>query len=84
VIATLSQSVNDARAIARRQLGRVLMLLAILDTSVIVVVLVLAVAWSRYHLSTPYFLALLLVSVGCVIAARVGIGIRLKRRAGNL
>jgi hypothetical protein len=83
-MATAPQSIHDARTIARRQLGRVLMLLAILDTSVIVVVLVLAVAWSRYHLSTPYFLALLLVSVGAVIAARVAIGVRLKRRAGNL
>jgi hypothetical protein len=83
-MATAPQTVHDARTIARRQLGRVLMLLAILDTSVIIVVLVLAVAWSRYHLSTPYFLALLLVSVGTVIAVRVAIGVRLKRRSGNL
>jgi hypothetical protein len=75
---------EQARSRARFQLRRVLIVLAILDTSVLVVVIGLAVAWSRYHLPTAYFLTLVLVAVGGILTARVALGVRLKRRSGNL
>ena len=75
---------NEARTKARRQLRRVLGLLAILDAGVLVLVLVLAAAWSRFHLPTPYFLGLLLGGVAAILMARVALGVRLKRRSGDL
>jgi hypothetical protein len=77
-------SVEGARRTARRQLGRVLAALAILDVSVVILVVGLAVAWSRFHLPTLYFLALVLSGVSAILLARVALGIRLKRRSGNL
>jgi len=79
-----SHSTERARTTARRQLRRVLLLLAILDTSVLVLVVGLAVAWSRFHIPTPYFLALVLAGVGAILVARIALGIRHKRRSGNL
>lgn len=77
-------STEEARARARRQLRQLLGLLALLDTTVLVVVVGLAIAWSRFHLPTLDFLALVFVTVGTVIVARVALGVRLKRRSGNL
>jgi hypothetical protein len=79
-----SESPDEARTRARRQLGRVLGLLALLDISVVVLVVGLAIAWSRLHFPTAYLLALVLIGVGAILAARVWMGVRLKRRSGNL
>jgi hypothetical protein len=75
---------DQVRIHARRQLGRVLTLLAFLDITVVVLVVVLAIAWSRLHFPTPYLLTLVLVGIGAILAARVWMGVRLKRRSGNL
>jgi hypothetical protein len=75
---------NLARTRARMQLGRVLTLLAILDTSVVVLVVGLAIAWSRLHFPTLYLVTFLLVGIGGILGARIWMGVRLKRRAGNL
>ncbi|MGC2290184.1 MAG: hypothetical protein WA688_10080 [Thermoplasmata archaeon] len=79
-----SNSTDHARLMARRQLSRVLILLAFLDTSVLVLVVGLSLAWSRFHIPTPYFLGLVLGGVAAILAARVALGVRLRRRSGNL
>jgi hypothetical protein len=60
------------------------MLLAMLDISVVVLVVGLAVAWSRLHFATLYLLTFVLIGVGAILTARVWIGVRLKRRQGDL
>jgi hypothetical protein len=79
-----SSSVELARATARRQLRRVLTLLAILDTSVVALVVGLAVVWARYHPPTPFIVAPVLGGVSAILLTRVALGVRLKRRSGNL
>lgn len=79
-----SQSADQARVKARHQLRRVLLLLAILDTSVLVVVIGLAVAWDRFHFPVAYFVALVVGAVSGILLVRVALGVRLKRRAGDL
>jgi hypothetical protein len=59
-------------------------LLAVLDTGVLVLVLGLAVAWSRLHIPTLDFLALVLLGVAAILVTRIALGVRLKRRSGNL
>jgi NhaP-type Na+/H+ or K+/H+ antiporter len=83
-MATATPSADAARATARRQLRRVLLILAGLDTSVLVVVIGLAVAWARLHFPTSYLLALVLGTVSAILLARVALGVRLKRRTGEL
>jgi hypothetical protein len=78
------ETVDSAREIARRQLHRVLGLLALLDVSALILVLGLTVAWSRNELPSLYFLGLVIGGLGSIILVRVGVGIRLKRRSGNL
>jgi hypothetical protein len=80
---TGSESKDLARRTARRQLRQVLLLLAILDSSVLALVVGLAVAWSRLQFPTPYFLVLVLGAVGGVLAVRIALGVRLKRRSGD-
>ncbi|MFZ0831055.1 MAG: hypothetical protein WCB18_01735 [Thermoplasmata archaeon] len=69
---------------ARRQLRHVLLELALLDTSVLVLVIGLAVAWAKLHFPTLELLALILVGVGTILCLRVALAVRLKRRSGNL
>jgi hypothetical protein len=83
-MATATPSADEARVKARRQLRRVLLILALLDASVLVVVIGLAVAWARLHFPTSYFLALVLGTVSAILLVRVALGIRLKRRTGEL
>ena len=75
---------EDARVRARRQLARVLVWLALLDSSVLVLVVSLAVIWSRYHVPAPVILTLVLGGVGTIILVRIALGVRLKRRSGEL
>jgi hypothetical protein len=79
-----SGSGEAARTVARRQLGRVLALLAVLDVSVLVFVVGLALAWARFRFPVEYFLTFILVGVGGFLIARFAIGVRLKRRSGDL
>jgi hypothetical protein len=81
---TTPQSLDQARTTARRQLNRLLVVLAILDASVLVLVVGLALAWARFHIPTIYFLAFVLSGVGAILAVRVSLGVRLKHRSGNL
>ncbi len=81
---TTPPAIDQARITARRQLRRVLGVLALLDTSVLIIVVGLAIAWTHFHFPTLDFLALVFVTVGGVLIARVALGVRLKRRSGNL
>jgi len=69
---------------ARRQLGRVLSALALLDTAVLVAVVLLAIARQSFRLTASEFLGLVLVLVGTILAVRVALAVRLRSRSGNL
>lgn len=73
----------DAVYRARRQLRRVLRTLALLDVSVVVLVVLLAVAKSALQWSTEEFLILVLSGIVLVLAARVALAISLRRKAGG-
>jgi hypothetical protein len=79
-----SPATEEARQTARRQLGQVLWVLAVLDTSVLVLVIGLAIAWSRLRFPTPELLGLMLGGVASILCLRVFLAVRLKRRSGNL
>jgi len=82
--ATEGSSRTEASLRARRQLRRVLSVLALLDTLVLVSVVVLAEARASAGLTTPEFLSLILGAVGAIIAVRVALAVRLKKRSGSL
>jgi len=82
--ATEGSSRIEASLRARRQLRRVLSVLALLDTLVLVSVVVLAEARASAGLTTPEFLSLILGAVGAIIAVRVALAVRLKKRSGSL
>jgi len=75
---------SEAGREARHQLGRVLLALALLDTGVLIAVVLLAVARDLFGLTTAEFLSMVLGAVGTVLAVRVGLAVRLKRRSGSL
>lgn len=66
---------------ARRRLGGVLRWLALLDVTVVVIVVSLAVAMGPLHMTTAEFLAGVLTGVGAVLAARIALAVRLRRAA---
>ena len=79
-----SEPDETAERRARRQLGRVLLLLGLLDLGAIVLVVVLAVAGTAWGL-TPYeLLAAILTGAGSIVATRVALAVRLRRRVGEL
>lgn len=69
---------------ARIQMGRVLLLLGALDTSVLVSVVALAELWTYARLSSLEFLIFLLLGVAIVLGVRIGMAVRLRNRAGDL
>ena len=69
---------------ARRQLRRVLALMALLDAGVLVIVVGLALARESLGLSTIGFLIAVLSGVGVILAARLAMAVRLRRRSGEL
>jgi hypothetical protein len=75
---------EEARMKARRQLRQVLLLLALLDTSVLALVIGLAVAWAHLRFPTVELLGLMLGGVTTILCIRVAVAVRLKRRSGNL
>lgn len=75
---------EDAGLRARRQLRRVLLVLAGLDAGVLVAIVVLAVAASIFRLTNLELLALIVAGLGAILATRVALAVRLKRRSGNL
>ena len=78
-----SASSEDPRR-ARRQLGRVLLLLGVLDLSVLVAVVGIAVGVSHFDIRVGGLLALILLAVGLVLGIRVWLAVRLHRHAGEL
>lgn len=80
----MSPPAGEARTVARRQLHRVLMVLAVLDLSVLAWVIGLAATWSITRFSAPVLLALVLGGIGLILGLRVALGVRLKRRSGSL
>jgi len=72
---------SAASADARRQLGRLMRWLAVLDISVVAWVVLLALAWSVWHFRTVVFLVGVLVGVGAVLAVRVALAVQLHRKA---
>lgn len=77
-------TLEPARRRARRQLRRVLVLLAIFDVGALVLVIGLAAAWTRNQIPVAYFLLLVVGGLGGIIAGRIALGVRLKRRSGDL
>jgi hypothetical protein len=69
---------------ARRQMGRVLLFLAVLDASVVVSVVVLAELSAYLGLTTLAFLGLMLLGIAIVLGVRVGMAVRLRQRVGEL
>ena len=74
----------EAGARARRQLGRVLKLLGVLDLSVIVWVLGIALSAQALGLNNLELLAAILVGVGTILGLRIWLAVRLRRRLGEL
>ena len=77
-------SLSESRERARHQLRNVLVILGLLDLSVVVSVVVLAVASPRLGLSTENLLLLILGVLGGILSVRVWLGVRLRRRSGSL
>jgi hypothetical protein len=75
---------DEARVDARRQLSRVLLVLAALDVSVLILVIGLAVAWSRLRFPTAELVGLMVGGVATIVLIRIALGVRLKRRSGHL
>jgi len=73
-----------ASARARRQLGRVLLVLGALDLTVLVAIIGLLLAAPRLGLSPLALLGVILVGVGAVLATRVWLAVRLHRTSGEL
>jgi hypothetical protein len=69
---------------ARRQLGRVLLLLGLLDLTVLVFVIGVILAAGRWGLSPIELLMTILLGAGTVVGARVWLAVRLRRRSGEL
>jgi len=65
-------------------LGTVLRLLGILDLSVIVWVLGIAVGAGALGLNNLELLAAILLGVGTILGLRIWLAVRLKRRLGEL
>jgi hypothetical protein len=67
-----------------RPLRRVLLVLGVLDITVLVLVVVLAGAQRALGLPAVAVSVLIVLGVATVIGARVALGVRLKRRSGEL
>lgn len=81
---SVGAATDGAQQKARRQLRQVLLVLALLDTSVLVLVIGLAVAWARLRFPTVELLGLILGGVAIILGIRIAMAVRLKRRSGNL
>ncbi|HKS59894.1 MAG TPA: hypothetical protein VJS68_03860 [Thermoplasmata archaeon] len=64
---------------ARRQLHQVLARLALLDVSVLIAIVALAVTASWWHASNFQLLSLILIAAGTVIGARMVMAVHLRR-----
>lgn len=69
---------------ARRQLRRVLWVLAAMDAGVLVTIVALAVAAFVLRLTNLELLLLIVAAVGAIIGARVALAVRLRRRSGDI
>jgi hypothetical protein len=69
---------------ARRQLRGVLLTLALLDIGVVLLVIGLAEARGLLGLTTPELLLTILGGVSLILAIRVFLAVRLRRRSGDL
>jgi hypothetical protein len=81
---TGSDSPSEAGPRARRQLGRVLTILGVLDLSVVVWVLAIALSAHALGFNNLELLVAILAGVGTILVLRIWLAIRLRRRAGNL
>jgi hypothetical protein len=75
---------GDAGVRARRQLRRVLLVLAAMDVGVVATIVLLAVAAVLLRLTNLELLGLIVAGLGAIIGARVALAVRLRRRSGNL
>ncbi len=76
--------ISAARRTARRQLSRILLLLAGLDLTVLAWVLGVALVSSRFHLSAVDIVLLALAGIAAILGVRIAVAVRLRRRAGDL
>jgi len=72
---------EEARKTARRQLRRVLLVLAGMDIGVLVFVFVLGEARGLWHLANAQLLALVVGGIGLVLLARLIMAIRLRPKS---
>lgn len=75
---------TDARRTARRQLHRLLLLLAALDLGVLAWVLAIAIVSPRLHVSTAELVLLAVGGIVVVLGTRLALAVRLRRRHGEL
>jgi len=75
---------EEADPRARRQLGRVLLILGALDLSVVVYVLGVVVAAPSLGLANWTLLFAILGGIGAILGLRVWLAVRLRRRSGEL
>jgi hypothetical protein len=78
------ESSERATRQARRQLRAVLVTLGLLDVGVVLLVVGLAEARTLLGLTTPELLLSILGGLGLVLAVRVMLAVRLRRRSGEL
>ena len=75
---------EEPGARARRQLRKVLLVLALLDASVVIIVIGVAEARTSLRLSSLALLVLILSGLAAILILRAGLAVRLRRRSGNL
>lgn len=79
-----SSPVKNAEPRARRQLGRVLLILGALDLGVVAWVLGVVLAARSLGLANLSLLFTILGGIGAILGFRVWLAIRLRRRSGEL
>jgi len=74
----------EARRTARRQLRRLIALMAVLDLAILLLVIAVAYERSTVGLSTSGVLAVVGAGAAAVIGTRIWLAARLRTHAGNL
>lgn len=75
---------SASRRTARRQLNRVLLVLAGLDLSVLAWVIGVALASRRFHLPAVDLVLLALAGIAAALGVRITLAVRLRRHGGDL
>jgi hypothetical protein len=79
-----SSSRSEAARLARRKLGRVLTVLGLLDLTVLLFVVAVALERQRWGLSNVDVVGVIVAGATAVILTRILLAVRLRSRGGNL